>query len=125
MRYIWAGILLACALAAVGQQQSTPQLPPGATSPTFSEPDKDVGRQMPPDTKATAPSAAAVQKQIQEKMDTEPGLADANLKAKATASTVVLSGTVADESQHTAARRIAESYAGPRKIVDNIRVRGK
>jgi len=125
MKHLLAGVLLFFALAVVGQQQSTPQLPQGATPPTFTQPDKDVGRQMPPDTKATAPSSPAVQKQIQDKMDSEPGLGDAKLTAKVDAAAVVLSGTVSDETQHTAARRIAESYAGPRKIVDKIRVGGK
>jgi hypothetical protein len=123
MKFLSAGILIAFALAAFGQQQSSPQLPPGATPPTFPQPDKDVGRQMPPDTKATAPSAIDVQKQIQDKMDSEPGLPEAKLKAKVTESTVTLTGTVADETQHTAARGIAESYAGPRKIVDKIQVK--
>ena len=122
MKHLCAGLLLAFALAAMGQQQSTPQLPPGATPPTFPQPDKDVGREMPPDTRAKAPSSDDVQKQIQDKMDTEPDLAAARLKAKVTGTTVTLSGTVADQAQHTAARRIAESYAGPRKIVDHIRV---
>lgn len=122
MKQVCAGLLLVFGLAAMGQQQSTPQLPPGTTPPTFSQPDKDVGREMPPDTRAKAPSSDDVQKQIQDKMDTEPDLAAAKLKAKVTSSTVTLSGSVADQAQHTAVRRIAESYAGPRKIVDNIRV---
>ncbi len=125
MKLLWAGLLIAFALTAAGQQQSTPQGPPTATPPTFPQPDKDVGRAMPPDTRAKAPSTAEIQQQIQDKMDNEPGLADAALKAKVTNSTVVLTGTVADESQHTAVRRIAESYAGPRKIVDNVRVKEK
>lgn len=56
-------------------------------------------------------------------MDTEPGLADANLKVKVSSSTVLLSGMVRDNPQRQAARRIAESNAGPRKIVDNIQVK--
>jgi len=122
MRYVCAGVLLAFALMAAGRQQRTPQLP-GATPQTVPQPDKDVGRQMPPDTRAKAPSSDDVQKQIQDKMDSEPGLADAKLKARVSSSSVVLSGTVGNETQRTAAQRIAESYAGPRKIVDNIRVR--
>ena len=124
MKLLWVGLLIAFALSAVGQQQSTPQGPPSATTPpTFPQPDKDVGRDMPPDTRAKAPSTPEIQQQIQDKIDNEPRLADANLKAKVTASNVILSGTVSDESQHAAARRIAESYAGPRKIVDKIRVK--
>lgn len=111
------------ALAAVGQQQSSPQLPSTATPPISPQPDKDVGREMPPDTRAKAPSTSEVQSQIQDKINSEPGLATANVKAKVSSSAVTVSGVVDDETQHTAVRRIAESYAGPRKIVDHIRVR--
>ena len=123
MRYLWAGILILFAWSATAQQQSTPQLPPGTTPPTFPQPDKDVGRQMPPDTPAKAPTTAEVQKQIQDKLDTEPDLANARLKVTASNSAVTLRGEVRDEAQHQAARLIAESYAGPRKIVDGIRVK--
>ena len=109
------------ALGAYGQQQSTPQLPSG--TPTTAQPDKDIGRQMPPETKAKAPSSVEVQQQIQDKMNSEPGLASAKLKVEASSSTVVLRGEVSDDAQHQAARRIAESYAGPRKIVDRIRIK--
>jgi osmotically-inducible protein OsmY len=34
----------------------------------------------------------------------------------------VLSGTVDDERQHDLALRIAQSYAGDRRIVDNIQI---
>ena len=122
MKQLCAGVLLLFAVVALGQQQS-PTSMPGTTPPTFPQPDKDVGRQMPPDTPAKAPSDNDVQSQIRDKISTEPGLANARLRVKVSSSSVVLSGTVSDGAQHTAARRIAESYAGPRKIVDNIRLR--
>ena len=122
MKCLWAGALLVLALGAYGQQQRTPQLPSG-TTPTTAQPDKDIGRQMPPETKAKAPSSVEVQQQIQDKMNSEPGLASAKLKVEASSSTVVLRGEVSDDAQHQAARRIAESYAGPRKIVDRIRIK--
>jgi hypothetical protein len=124
MKHVCAAILIgAFSVLAMGQQQSNPQLPPSVSPPMAPQPDKDIGREMPPDTRAKAPTTAEVQQQIQDKIDNEPGLMDARLKAKVTNTTVSLSGTVSDETQHKAARRIAESYAGSRKIVDNIRVR--
>jgi hypothetical protein len=123
MKPLLTGALLLFASMAWPQQQTAPQLPSGTTPPTFPQPDKDAGREMPPDTRAQAPTSAEVQQQIQTKIDTEPDLAAAALTVKATRNTVILSGTVADESQHRAVRRIAESYAGPRKIVDQIRIK--
>jgi osmotically-inducible protein OsmY len=35
---------------------------------------------------------------------------------------VILTGTVASEEQHDLALRIAQSYAGDRKIVDKIKL---
>ena len=123
MKQLLAGVLLLFAAMAWPQQQTTPPLPSGTTPPTFPQPDKDVGREMPPDTRAKAPSSAEVQQQIQDKISTEPGLAGATLKVKATSNTVTLAGTVSDQSQHRAVRRIAESYAGPRRIVDHVRIK--
>lgn len=120
MKPLLAAALMAFAIAAFTQQQTTPPL---TTPPTFPQPDKDAGRQMPPDTAAKAPSSADVQQQITDKINSEPGLADANVKVKVTEKTVTLTGTVNDASQRQAARRIAESYAGPRKIVDQVRVK--
>lgn len=78
---------------------------------------------MPPDTRAKEPSAIDVQKQIQEKLDSEPGLTGNKLQVKVSTTQVILRGTVSDEQQHQAARRIAESYAGTRKIVDRLEVK--
>lgn len=80
---------------------------------------------MPPDTPAKAPSTSEVQRQITDKVNTEPGLADAAVRVKVTDQVVTLRGTVTSDSQRQAARRIAESYAGPRKIVDQLRVKEK
>ena len=123
MRHLLAGTFLLFGALVCAQQQAAPQLPPGTTPPTFPQPDKDVGREMPPDTKAKEPSAMEVQQQIQKKIDTEPGLANAQLKVKVSNSAVLLSGSVKDAAQHQAARRIAESYAGPRRIEDKIQIR--
>ena len=124
MKFKWIAAVLLCAAAAVSQQQASPQLPAGTTPPTFpQQPDKDVGRNMPPDTKVKAPSSADVQEQIQRKFESEPGLQDVKLRVSVSDTEVVLKGSVTDQEQHTAARRIAASYAGPRKIVDRIQLK--
>ncbi len=78
---------------------------------------------MPPDTRAKEPLSADVQKQIQDKLDSEPDLSAESLKVSVTDSQVVLRGTVADSQQRDAVLRIAESYAGRRKIVDKLTVK--
>ena len=125
MKLAVAGALILSGAMLFAQQQSSP-LPPSTTPPTFPQdktPDKDIGRGMPPDTRAKEPSSADVQKQIQEKLDTEPGLAGNKLQVKVNSSSVILRGSVSDEEQHQAAHRIAESYAGSRKIIDRVTVK--
>jgi len=103
------------------QAQPPPASPPYTTTPTFPE-----GQQMPPDQKAPPPEALSpsqVQHQIQAHFHKEPALANSNLTVKADDTSVVLMGTVESDVQHDLALRIAQSYAGDRKVVDKIRVR--
>lgn len=99
--------------------------PPYQTPPTFPEGSENPGKQLPPDTKAPAPrtlTSAQVEQQIMEHLNSEPGLADANLKASVDERAVVLTGNVSTDVQHEIALRIAQSYAGDRSIVDRIRI---
>ncbi len=83
---------------------------------------------MPPDTKAPSPrglSAAEIAKQIQEKLNSEPGLVNTQIGVNTNAKSVTLTGSVETERQHDLALRIAQSYAGDRKIVDKIKIRGQ
>jgi osmotically-inducible protein OsmY len=61
--------------------------------------------------------------EIQEKLKTEPALAGADVNVKADDTSVVLSGTVNSDRQHELALRIANSYAGKRRVVDKIQIR--
>jgi osmotically-inducible protein OsmY len=69
-------------------------------------------------------STAEVQQQIQQHLDSEPLLRSADIRARAQEDSVALTGTVDNESQHELALRITQSYAGERKIIDKIKVRG-
>src|SRR4051794_6045288 len=107
MKYVIAGALILCGGLACAQQQSSPQLPAGTTPPTFpqsKEPDKDVGRQMPPDTKATAPSSTEVQHQIDAKLAGEPTLSSEKVRAQVNDKEIVLTGSLTDDEQHQAVR---------------------
>jgi BON domain len=124
-RMLW-GLVLVFVTSAFAQQQP-PIGPPYTTPPTFPQ-DKAPRQQMPPDTKAPPPSdslsTAQVQRQIQEKLIAEPALANTNVDVKATDKSLMLTGSVDTERQHNLALRIAQSYAGDRKIVDKIKIRG-
>jgi osmotically-inducible protein OsmY len=81
---------------------------------------------MPPDTQALPPqtmSTQQVEHEITDQLSSEPALSNSNVDTKVDENSVVLSGTVATETQHHLAVRIAQSHAGDRKIVDRIKVR--
>ncbi len=125
-RMLWV-LALAFVASAFAQQPSPTNQPPYSTPPTFPE-DRAPGQQMPPDTKAPPPqgsSAAQVRQQIQEKLNSERALANTKVAVKTNDKSVTLTGSVDTERQHDLALRIAQSYAGDRKIVDKIKLRGQ
>ena len=128
MKRVLCGSLLLLAASVFAQQQSIPPYnsPPTTTPPTFPQDRQRPGQRMPPDTRAPAPSEptdAEVQEQIEQKLATEPLLEHLRLTATANDHTLILSGTVQNEQQHKLALRIAQSYAGERRVVDKITIR--
>jgi osmotically-inducible protein OsmY len=126
MKRMLCGLALALAASALAQQQP-PTTPAYTTPPTFPE-GTARQQQMPPDTKAPPPqdlSAARVEQQILDKLNGEPDLVNTNMRVKADDQSVTLTGTVETGRQHDLALRIAQSYAGDRKIVDKIEIRGQ
>jgi osmotically-inducible protein OsmY len=77
---------------------------------------------MPQDQQGQPLPTAQVQEQIQQGLNSEPALSNTKVSVKTNEDSVILGGTVTSESQHKLAVRIAQSYAGDRKIVDRIRV---
>jgi hypothetical protein len=123
MKYALAGLALLLATVSFSQQQTQPPpaSPPYTTPQTFPE-----APQMPPDQKAPPPQALStkeVEQQIQDHFNAEPALANSNVGVKADEGSVVLTGTVYSDVQHDLALRIAQSFAGDRKVVDKIEVR--
>jgi hypothetical protein len=117
-RILWVMVLGSVASASAQESPPTYQ-PPYTTPPTFPR------QQMPPDTKAPPPqrlSAAQVEQQIQDKLNSEPTLANTKVSVRTNDRSVTLTGAVNTEQQHALALRIARSYAGNRKIVDKIKV---
>jgi BON domain len=119
------GLLLLLATATLAQQQGQrpPTSPPQSTPPTFPE-DRAPRQQIPPDQEAPpqALSTPEVQQQIQQGLNSEPMLRNSNVGVHVDENSVILTGTVASEEQHDLALRIAQSYAGDRKIVDKIKL---
>ncbi len=124
MKYLLLGIALLMTTATLAQQpgQPPPTAPP-QTPPTFPE-DRVPGQQMPPDQEAPprALSTPEVQQQIQRGLNSEPALRNSDVGAHVDKNSVILTGTVDSEQQHDLAVRIAQSYAGDRKIVDKIKI---
>jgi len=121
-RMLWY-LALAFVTSAFAQQQPPTNSPPYTTPPTF--PEGRPQRQMPPDTKAPPPqelSASEVEQQIQDKLNREPTLANTEIGVKIDAKSVTLTGSVNTENQRDLALRIAQAYAGHRKILDKIKI---
>ena len=116
-------LLLATATFAQQQGQRSPTSPPQTTPPTFPE-DRAQRQQMPPDQEAPSQglSTPEVQQQIQQGLNSEPALRNSNVGLHVDENLVILTGTVDSEQQHDLALRIAQSYAGDRKIVDKIKI---
>jgi hypothetical protein len=63
-----------------------------------------------------------VRTQISTTLRGEPGLSSRNIKVDVTDNAVVLSGTVPTSNQSLLAQRIAHSYAGTRRVTNNLNV---
>ena len=125
MKYILFAFVLLMATAVFAQQpgQSPPTSPPQSTPPTFPE-GRAPRQQMPPDQEAPRQglSIPEVQQPIQQGLNSEPALRNSNVGVHVDENLVILTGTVDSEQQHDLALRIAQSYAGDRKIVDKIKI---
>lgn len=102
-----------------GQNPSTPadesQGSTSATAPQESgaEAAQNSGRAL---------TTSEAQSQIEKKLRGEPGLSSRNIKVEVTDNAVVLSGTVPTSNQSLLAQRIAHSYAGTRRVTNNLNV---
>ena len=126
MKYILFVFVLLMATAVFAQQpgQLPPTSPSESTPPTFPE-ERAPRQQMPPDQEAPPQGLSTpeeVQQLIQQGLNSEPMLHNSNVGVHVDENSVILTGTVSSEEQHDLALRIAQSYAGDRKIVDKIKL---
>lgn len=129
MKHILCGVVLlvsTVAIAQMGPAQPQPGQQPPSTPPTFPN-DQQTPRAMPPDQNEPAPvpessSAAQIEQQIRQQLNSEPKLAGMNLRAEVDEASIVISGTVETAEQHDLALEIARSHAGDRNVVDKIKI---
>lgn len=84
-----------------------------------------MGSQSQTGAMGTAGSDDQLQQQIQTALKNEPTLANDNINVNIAADKIELTGDVATGKEKKTAKRIAESYAANRKVVDHITVGGK
>jgi hypothetical protein len=78
------------------------------------------------DTGASASAeSSSLQKQIDAALKKEPTLANQNVNTVVTDTSVELSGSVSTGKEKQTAKRIAQSFAGNRRVVDRITVSGR
>jgi osmotically-inducible protein OsmY len=101
--------------------------PPSASSSstTTSPEQSSMGAQPQSGSMGAAAGDDQLQQQIQTALKNDPSLANDNLMVSLTADSIELSGDVATGKEKKTAQRIVESYAGNRKVKNNISVGGK
>lgn len=84
----------------------------------------NAGQSPPPlsENNNTAAETSSLQTEINNALQQDPTLANNNLHANVTDSQIELTGSVRSGREKQAARRIAQSYAGNRRVVDHITV---
>jgi osmotically-inducible protein OsmY len=120
--------VLALALA-YASAQSSGSSPSTSGQSTTSQPSQDQKPEAQSGSSqsgssATASSSTDVQSQIQDALKKDPALTNANITVSVTDDAVELNGTVASNDEKRAAKKVAKSYAGNRKVKDNLTVSG-
>lgn len=120
-------MLLLSAPLAMSQQPQQPgqNRPPYTTPPTFpdTQPQNQPPLAVPPDQMPSASSD--VQDQLQRTLNKDPDLKDSQVQTRVDENTIILKGTVQDQTEHEKVLQLAQTYAGKRKIIDNLVVKQK
>lgn len=107
-------------------QQPTSKDPttPSSTGTLGSNPSTTPADQPVPQGANTA-SSSDLQAQIQNALKNEPTLANDNVNVSVTDTEIDLSGTVANGKAKQTAKRIAQSYAGNRRVKEHLTMGGQ
>jgi osmotically-inducible protein OsmY len=119
-----AGSIAGNTSAASGTQTSSGTTAPSASASTQSSTSASRSSGLPASDQPAASDSATLQTTIQDKLKSEPLLSSSTVNVNVTDSTIELSGTVSTGKEKQTAERIAQSYAGNRKVVDRITVTG-
>jgi hypothetical protein len=121
LRYLLVvAVMLSASLVFPQQPQTTP--PPESTPPTFpSDKAAPPASQTPDQEKPSrALTSDEAKSEIVQKLQTEPGLSSRDIKVEVMKDTVVLSGSVPTQNDRAVAQRIAQSYAGEKRIENRL-----
>jgi osmotically-inducible protein OsmY len=99
---------------------SMTQTPPTATS---QQPETQTAQSG--NTATQASTSGDLQIQIQTALQKEPTLSGDSVNVSVSDDSIELNGTVASSKEKQTAKRIAQSYAGNRKVVDHLTVSGR
>ena len=110
---------------------------PDPTAPTTDKPAAPPQQQRPqgqnpslPQGSAPMPSSnvsdsASLKGQLDQAYQSEPSLSGSNIQVEVSDTSIQLSGSVPTGKEKTTAKRIAQSYAGNRKVVEKLAVTGR
>lgn len=110
---------------------------PDPTAPTTDRPAAAPQAQKPqnqspslPQGSAPMPSgnvadSASVKGQLDQAYQSEPSLSGSSIQVEVSDASIQLTGSVPTSKEKTTAKRIAQSYAGNRKVVEKLTVSGK
>ena len=118
-----AGSIAGNTSAVSGSETSSGSTAPSASASSQSSTSASGSSSLPASDQPSSDSVS-LQSTIQDKLKSEPLLSSSSVNVNVTDSTIALSGTVSTGKEKQTAERIAQSYAGNRKVVDRITVTG-
>ncbi|MGE5110882.1 MAG: BON domain-containing protein [Acidobacteriaceae bacterium] len=101
---------------------SHPVPPPQAQQPKGQSPTLPQGEASLPSTNPA--DSTSLKQQLDQAYQSEPSLSGSNIQVDVTDSQVQLTGSVPSGKEKLTAKRIAQSYAGNRKVADKLTVSG-
>lgn len=107
---------------------TAPQAGSMGAGQTGTTPSQNTGATIPQSDSATQTSSddtLGLQRQIQSAITNDSSLAQSTVTVNVSDSTVGLEGTVSNQTAKMNAERIAQSYAGNRKVTNNLQVTGR
>ena len=120
--YVLAALVVLASVLAFAQYPQPPTMPPEITPKTF-PPEIIAPSSAPSSQKGLKPlTSEAVKSAIESDLHRHTEIASGNINVNVTKHAVVLYGSVPTVQDDIAAKRIAESHAGERRVEDNLQI---